>query len=584
MTTILKVAADFIQSLSSSVNEGYTTATLSSAADAEGNALSAGTYGFTIDNNSPQKEYIVADLSGTALTNVQSISRQGVATVGFSNFHRKGAAVEITDWSALYRVDAVLSGQAGLDNGSPIYYGSAPALGSPNELATVQYVLDNVNGGAVSFNAEVIAGMAGETIASGDWVYLDTSDGRWYKTDADYYEKSIGVKLGKSRGIGTSGNAISGGVFVQGLESIGTYSANTTYYLSNTAGALATSAGTFSVVVGTTDANGKLIFNVPTLPLTPILTGMIFPYASSTAPSGYLVCDGSNYYNNSYPGLVGVLKGNYGVGTGTTFTANDATDTFTAVSHGMSAGQILLVSSTNTLPTGLSANTLYYVINVTTNTFQLSASLNGSAINITTAGTGTLSYYTQFSVPDLRGRAIIGSGTGTKVATFVSRASNVVTVTDITNAANNEFQTGEAVVYHTTGTVMTGLTNDATYYIIRTGNLTFSLASSLANAQNGTVIALSSDGSGTQTFTHTFTERRIGNTGGEENHAISLTELIAHTHPPLAPNTNFYGSGSGSPSGSGSSTTGVATTGSSGGNAAMNIMQPFSVAAYIIKT
>jgi hypothetical protein len=166
------------------------------------------------------------------------------------------------------------------------------------------------------------------------------------------------------------------------------------------------------------------------------------------------------------------------------------------------------------------------------------------------------------------GRVLIGAGTGTVVATFASRASNVITVTGLTNAANNEFQTGQAVLYTAASGAMTGLTHNTTYYLIRTGNLTFSLASSLANAQNGTVISLSSDGTGTQTFTLTLTARTAGDTGGEENHAMSSSELLAHTHS--APVLTATGG-----SAANQSAHTVGTSGSTGGNAAMNIMQPF---------
>jgi hypothetical protein len=173
------------------------------------------------------------------------------------------------------------------------------------------------------------------------------------------------------------------------------------------------------------------------------------------------------------------------------------------------------------------------------------------------------------------GRVPVGAGTGTVVATFASRSSNVITVTGLTNAANNEFQTGQAVLYTAASGAMTGLTHNTTYYLVRTGNLTFSLATTLANAQNGTVISLSSDGTGTQTFTLTLTARTAGDTGGEENHAMSATELLAHTHSIATDNstgTNPTGTANqlGSPS-PGS----PFNTASAGGNAAMNNMQPF---------
>lgn len=188
---------------------------------------------------------------------------------------------------------------------------------------------------------------------------------------------------------------------------------------------------------------------------------------------------------------------------------------------------------------------------------------------------------TTFNIPDMRGRIPVGAGTGTKVATFVSRASNVITISGLTNISANEFQTGQAVLYSAPVTPMTGLTDNTTYYVIRVTNSTFSLASSLANAQNGTAIALSSDGSGTQTFTKTFTARTVGDTGGEEEHAMSSTELLAHTHTFQGSPRATGGSLSG-PAGSSS----VYTTFSidnTGGNAAMNAMQPFVSTNYIIK-
>lgn len=195
------------------------------------------------------------------------------------------------------------------------------------------------------------------------------------------------------------------------------------------------------------------------------------------------------------------------------------------------------------------------------------------AVTSTTFGTGNGS--TTFNLPDLRSRHAIGVGTGTKVATFVSRSSNVITVSGLSNAANNEFQTGEAVLYTAASGAMTGLTTNTTYYVVRVSNTTFSLATTLANAQNGTVISLSSDGTGTQTFTQTLTARTLGDTGGEENHAMSSTELLAHTHTGGAAGAQLGPAGGGS--------TG-SPTGSTGGNVAMNVMNPFLALNYIIKT
>lgn len=72
-----------------------------------------------------------------------------------------------------------------------------------------------------------------------------------------------------------------------------------------------------------------------------------------------------------------------------TFTAA-TDDTITLALHGYLATQRVRVFSTGTLPAGLSADTDYYVIaTVATNTFKLSTSSGGSAVDITDTGTGT---------------------------------------------------------------------------------------------------------------------------------------------------------------------------------------------------
>ena len=236
-------------------------------------------------------------------------------------------------------------------------------------------------------------------------------------------------------------------------------------------------------------------------------TGMVTPYVGSSAPTGWLLCDGSAVSRTTYAALFAIASTTYGVGDNST----------------------------------------------------------------------------TFNLPDLRSRLPLGAGTGTKVATFSSRSGNVITVTGLSNASNNEFQTGQAVLYDTTSGAISGLTDNTTYYVIRISNTTFSLATTLANAQNGTVITLSSDGSGTQTFTVTLTARTLGHTGGEENHAMDINELPPHTH------TINHASGSGGGSaivsnGNGTDNSANKTSLSTGSNAAMNNMQPFVVLNYIIKT
>lgn len=75
---------------------------------------------------------------------------------------------------------------------------------------------------------------------------------------------------------------------------------------------------------------------------------------------------------------------------------NTSTDTFTANAiHGLGVGDRIAFSSSNTLPGGLSANTSYFVISsgLTTTAFKVSATSGGSAVDITTSGTGVTFLY-----------------------------------------------------------------------------------------------------------------------------------------------------------------------------------------------
>ncbi len=74
------------------------------------------------------------------------------------------------------------------------------------------------------------------------------------------------------------------------------------------------------------------------------------------------------------------------------FTVNASTDVCTSAGHNLHNGDPVTLSSTTTLPAGLSTGTTYYVINAATDTFKLSATPNGSAVNITGTGTGTHSF------------------------------------------------------------------------------------------------------------------------------------------------------------------------------------------------
>jgi len=71
-----------------------------------------------------------------------------------------------------------------------------------------------------------------------------------------------------------------------------------------------------------------------------------------------------------------------------TFTAA-TTDIITSTAHGLKNGDMVVLTTSGTLPAGLSTGTVYFVIDKTTNTFKLSLTANGASIDITGTGTGT---------------------------------------------------------------------------------------------------------------------------------------------------------------------------------------------------
>jgi len=125
------------------------------------------------------------------------------------------------------------------------------ADGTEDNEAVRKSQLDNAVFGTPMITPVVFPGVAGETILVDKVVYLD-EDGMWYLADAETVGKSENVILGISRGGGTTGNAIGGGVTVFGghTASSAIFTANTHYYVSDTDGELSDTPGTLEVSLG----------------------------------------------------------------------------------------------------------------------------------------------------------------------------------------------------------------------------------------------------------------------------------------------------------------------------------------------
>lgn len=163
---------------------------------------------------------------------------------------------------------------------------------------------------------------------------------------------------------------------------------------------------------GSLDATNLAAGLIPTA----IPAGSIFDFVSPTAPPGWLTCDGSAVSRSTYSTLFAAITRN--VGAPTISLASPAV--ITMASHGLVVGDAVFFETTGALPTGITADTTYYVISAGygSGAFEISATPGGSAINTSVSQSGTHTLYyapfgvaasaSTFNLPDLRGRMTAG--------------------------------------------------------------------------------------------------------------------------------------------------------------------------------
>jgi hypothetical protein len=130
------------------------------------------------------------------------------------------------------------------------------------------WTVDNVTAVPQLVTSLDVAGVAGENLVAGNWVYLSQGDGartagRWYKTDADLWYASSGAG---ALGHVLTATAIAGGAItlrvsgrVTGLAGL---TAGDDEYLSQTAGAITNSAPTSNQrIVGMADGTTSVVFS-----------------------------------------------------------------------------------------------------------------------------------------------------------------------------------------------------------------------------------------------------------------------------------------------------------------------------------
>lgn len=188
---------------------------------------------------------------------------------------------------------------------------------------------------------------------------------------------------------------------------------------------------------------------------------------------------------------------------------------------------------------------------------------------------------TTFNVPDLRGRAAVGAGTGTVAETQAAANFNV---SDIITVASNpmdtkpKWLTGMKVRISTSGVLPTGISAATDYWIRRLDATTLSLYTSLALAMNTNSttgrVDITAVGSGNHTITCTLAARTLADLFGVEVNG----DLPFHEH---LNNTGSSGSGKNTAASSGSTVN--VDTGRGDVNGITN-MQPSVVLTAFIKT
>lgn len=110
-----------------------------------------------------------------------------------------------------------------------------------SNAATKLYVDTLVSGGTVSNDRLIVAGTAGETLATSTLVYFNPSTQRWNGVSSASTTTFTDRFIGLTQGAGTNGDAVSGGILLKGRHTLSTgLSAGSVYYT-------ATATGTISV-------------------------------------------------------------------------------------------------------------------------------------------------------------------------------------------------------------------------------------------------------------------------------------------------------------------------------------------------
>lgn len=263
--------------LASGIAQNATSMTLTTGSFKDGTSLS-GWNCFTVDANSPSIEYICGNASGTVVSNLMrgvGLVNPNTTSTALTFYHGRGASVQITDYPDLQILKRIVNGTDPFPNA--ISFGSHTPCNAANSSTAVDWY-------CVSQVATSGAPDAG--FSSKGLVAITTPSGAPTSTDGS----SVLFNLISKQYYASSSQATTSVVMTKGDGTIDS-----------------------SFVPSSTIASA--VSSSPTFPYVPV--GTINSYVSSTAPTGWLLCNGQTVATSTYPTLFALIGYTYGGSTST---------------------------------------------------------------------------------------------------------------------------------------------------------------------------------------------------------------------------------------------------------------------------
>ena len=148
---------------------------------------------------------------------------------------------------------------------------------------------------------------------------------------------------------------------------------------------------------------------------------------------GFIMPDGGTetlYFRGGNPGsftYTGFAPSDDATESITTVTFNTSTNVVTATGHRIGTNTPIKFTTTDTLPTGITADEMYFVVDVTTNTFKVAEVPNGDPINLSGSPSGTHTLHRFTGTLDTFVGVTVTSGTianGDRIYTSIFSQSN----------------------------------------------------------------------------------------------------------------------------------------------------------------